>query len=106
MYQNFANFFDDKIYRSYFKTADKYRSESMSAVPRMRLKTDEELHDSLSRGNSLSIEQKVIITHLLIHNVVGLSQFEPGKLTKKYTSRFESDNDLGMGTVNIKNSKL
>ena len=42
------------FFRSYFKTVDKYRSESASAVPRMRLRLDEEFQDSVSRGSSLS----------------------------------------------------
>ena len=33
---------------------DKYRSESASAVPRMRLRAEEELRDTQSRGSSLS----------------------------------------------------
>merc|ERR1712198_480133 len=62
--------------RSYFKTVDKYRSESASAVPRMRLRQDEEFQDSVSRGSSLR-----------------LSQFEPGKINKKLTSKFENDSE-------------
>merc|ERR1719429_975685 len=47
----------------------------------MRLRSDDELHDSLSRGNSLTLSP-------------GLSQFEPGRLNKKFTSKFESETDL------------
>merc|ERR1712029_588501 len=65
--------------RSYFKTVDKYRSESASAVPRMRLRSDEELHDNLSRGSSLR-----------------LSQHEPGRINKKLTSRFENYSETSM----------
>jgi len=62
--------------RTYFKTVDKYRSESASAAPRMRLRAEEELRDNQSRGSSLR-----------------LSQFEPGKINKKITSRFENGLD-------------
>ena len=39
------------MFRSYFKAADRYRSESMNATPRIRFRTEEEVNDSYSRGN-------------------------------------------------------
>jgi len=60
--------------RSYFKTVDKYRSESVSANPRIRFKTDEDLADSYSRGNQKR-----------------LSQFTPGKINSRLTSLFGGD---------------
>ena len=64
--------------RSYFKSVDKYRSESTSAIPKMRLRSDEDFHDNFARGSSMR-----------------LSQFEPGRINKKLTSRFEADLDSG-----------
>ena len=62
--------------RSYFKSVDKHRSESTSAIPKMRLRADEDFQDNFTRGSSL-----------------GLSQFEPGRINKKLTSRFEAGLD-------------
>jgi len=58
--------------RTYFKTADKYRSESMTAVPRMKLRMDEENLKSSSQ--------------------MRLSQFEPGKIQGKFTNMFDGSN--------------
>merc|ERR1719431_924889 len=55
--------------RTYFKTADKYRSESMSAVPKMKLRMDQENLKSSSQ--------------------MRLSQFEPGKIQGKLTNMFD-----------------
>merc|ERR1712223_269335 len=57
--------------RSFFKTVDKQRSESMSAVPRIRFRTEEEVSDSYTRGNTQR-----------------LSQFEPGKINSKCSNIF------------------
>merc|ERR1719483_318982 len=57
--------------RSYFKTVDKYRSESMSAVPRMRVKSEEDFNDRFNKGSHMR-----------------LSQFEPGKINRKLTNIF------------------
>jgi len=58
--------------RTYFKDADKYRSESMSAVPRMKLRMEEE---NLKKSSQMR-----------------LSQFEPGKIQGKFTSMFDGAN--------------
>jgi len=59
--------------RSYFKTADKYRSESMSAVPRMKMRIQEENFETSSQ--------------------MRLSQFEPGKIKSKFTNIFDGTNN-------------
>ena len=43
------------IFRTYFKTADKYRSESMSAVPKMKLRMDQENLKSSSQMSNFII---------------------------------------------------
>merc|ERR1711892_523135 len=65
--------------RSYFKTADRYRSESLSENPRIKFRTDEEVNDSYSRGNQSR-----------------LSQFTPGKINSRFTDLFdrEKESDL------------
>merc|ERR1712128_364692 len=63
--------------RSYFKTVDKYRSESMSAVPRMKMRAEEE---NMKKGSPMR-----------------LSQFEPGKINTKFTNIFERDENTDTG---------
>jgi len=65
--------------RSYFKTADRYRSESLSGNPRIKFRTEEEVTDSYSRGNQNR-----------------LSQFTPGKINSRFTDMFggEQEPDL------------
>merc|ERR1711915_555951 len=60
--------------RSYFKAADRYRSESMNATPRIRFRTEEEVNDSYSRGNQNR-----------------LSQFVPGKINSRFTEVFHKE---------------
>eukprot|EP00092_Neocalanus_flemingeri_P026088 GFUD01028274.1.p1 GENE.GFUD01028274.1~~GFUD01028274.1.p1 ORF type:complete len:865 (+),score=347.60 GFUD01028274.1:153-2747(+) len=60
--------------RSYFKTVDKYRSESMSAVPRTKFTSEEDCNNSSSRGSNMR-----------------LSQFEPGKINSRFTNMFGGD---------------
>eukprot|EP00092_Neocalanus_flemingeri_P056671 GFUD01067206.1.p1 GENE.GFUD01067206.1~~GFUD01067206.1.p1 ORF type:complete len:413 (+),score=135.39 GFUD01067206.1:95-1333(+) len=60
--------------RSYFKTADKYRSESLSGNPRIRFRTEDDFNDSYSRGNQNR-----------------LSQFTPGKINSRFTDLFEGE---------------
>jgi len=63
--------------RSYFKTVDKHRSESMSAVPRMKMRAEEE---NMKKGSQMR-----------------LSQFEPGKINTKFTNIFERDENTDTG---------
>ena len=48
---NKSEIFKIEIFRSYFKSVDKHRSESMSAVPRMKLRAEEE---SVNPGSQMS----------------------------------------------------
>ena len=89
------------FFRSYFKTVDKYRSESASAVPRMRLRLDEEFQDSVSRGSSLSERLKNFQIKNSFSLIAGLSQFEPGKINKKLTSKFENDSEQSIRIINL-----
>ena len=66
------------VIRSYFKSVDKYRSESTGAIPKMRLRSGEDFHDNFTRGSAMR-----------------LSQFQPGRINKKLTSRFETGLDSG-----------
>jgi len=65
--------------RSYFKAADRYRSESLSGNPRIRFRTEEEVNDSYSRGN---------------HN--RLSQFTPGKINSRFTDMFDGEKETDL----------
>merc|ERR1712128_375359 len=62
--------------RSYFKTADRYRSESLSENPRIKFRTDEEVNDSYSRGNQSR-----------------LSQFTPGKINSRFADLFDGEKE-------------
>merc|ERR1712130_899142 len=75
--------------RSFFKTVDKQRSESMSAVPRIRFRTEEEVSDSYTRGN----RQRV-------------SQFEPGKIHSKFSDIFGQTSQEGTPNVRPPKKKL
>jgi len=75
--------------RSFFKTVDKQRSESMSAVPRIRFRTEEEVSDSYTRGN----RQR-------------LSQFEPGKIHSKFSDIFGQTSQEGAPNVRPPKKKL
>ena len=59
----------------------------------MRLRSDEELHDNLSRGSSLSNYKYTEIQKTFFS--IGLSQHEPGRINKKLTSRFENYSETG-----------
>merc|ERR1711971_1386925 len=74
---------------SFFKTVDKQRSESMSAVPRIRFRTEEEVSDSCTRGN----RQR-------------LSQFEPGKIHSKFSDIFGQASQEGAPNVRPPKKKL
>merc|ERR1712223_357315 len=75
--------------RSFFKTVDKQRSESMSAVPRIRFRTEEEVSDSYTRGNTQR-----------------LSQFEPGKINSKFSNIFGQTSQEGAPNVRPPKKKL
>merc|ERR1711892_1036703 len=62
--------------RSYFKTADRYRSESLSGNPRIKFRTDEEVNDSYSRANQSR-----------------LSQFTPGKINSRFADLFDGEKE-------------
>ena len=66
------------VIRSYFKSVDKYRSESTGAIPKMRLRSGEDFQDNFTRGSAMR-----------------LSQFQPGRINRKLTSRFETGLDSG-----------
>merc|ERR1711971_1499098 len=74
---------------SFFKTVDKQRSESMSAVPRIRFRTEEEVRDSYTRGN----RQR-------------LSQFEPGIIHSKFSDIFGQASQEGAPNVRPPKKKL
>merc|ERR1711971_1225121 len=74
---------------TFFKTVDKQRSESMSAVPRIRFRTEEEVSDSYTRGN----RQR-------------LSQFEPGKIHSKFSDIFGQASQEGAPNVRPPKKKL
>merc|ERR1711892_1537556 len=57
--------------RSYFKTADKFRSESLSGNPRIKFRTEDDFNDSYSRGNQKR-----------------LAQFTPGRINSRLTEMF------------------
>merc|ERR1719187_1702261 len=65
--------------RSYFKAADRYRSESLSGNPRIRFRTEEEVNDSYSRGNQNR-----------------LSQFTPGKINSRFTDMFDCEKETDL----------
>ena len=67
----------------------------------MRLRLDEEFQDSVSRGSSLSEGLKFSSNLKIFPLIAGLSQFEPGKINKKLTSKFENDSEQSITIINL-----
>ena len=65
----------------------------------MRLRLDEEFQDSVSRGSSLSERLKNFQIKNSFSLIAGLSQFEPGKINKKLTSKFENDSEQSITII-------
>ena len=66
----------------------------MSAVPRMKMRAEEE---NMKKGSPMSKFGVYRNRENIIFKNAGLSQFEPGKINTKFTNIFERDENTDTG---------